>query len=86
MLAFLLLIQAATAAAPAPVAAPTQTAFSANADSKIQCRTVRMTGSRLADQKVCLPKREWDRMHTDAKESVSDMQDKRSTRPGDLGQ
>jgi hypothetical protein len=68
MFAFILL-QAATAvsAAPATPAPP--------ADLKIVCRTLQGTGSRLNSQRVCLPKREWQRMWDNGREATSSLQD-----------
>ncbi|WP_118856997.1 hypothetical protein [Sphingomonas mesophila] len=46
------------------------TAFAMNDDSRIICRTVSVTGTRLKQQQACLPKREWDRMFQEANASV----------------
>ena len=60
---------------------PGLTPFPLNEDSRILCKVVKMTGSRLYSTNVCLPKREWDRMHDNSKEEVSDLQDNYSKRP-----
>ena len=70
-----LLAQAATAASPAP-AAPTP--FTNLDDAKIVCRTMVGTGSRLNTQRVCLPRREWQRMWDNSKETVGGLQDHQS--------
>lgn len=59
------------------------TAFPLNEDSRILCKVMKITGSRLRATNVCLPKREWDRMHANSKEEVSDLQDNYSKRPPD---
>lgn len=57
------------------------TAFPLNEDSRMICRVVKITGSRLSSRNLCLAKREWDRMHSDTREEVSDLQDKYSKMP-----
>ena len=57
-----------------------ESAFAMNEDSRIVCRRLSITGSRLAAQKACLPQREWERMWKDSAEAMLKMQD-RSTRP-----
>jgi hypothetical protein len=51
-----------------------QTAFALTDDAQIVCRIVKPTGSRLANQKVCLPKREWQRMWEQGNESARSLQ------------
>ena len=70
-----LLAQAATAASPAP-AAPTP--FTNLDDAKIVCRTIAGTGSRLSTQRLCLPKREWQRMWDNSKETMGSLQNNQS--------
>ena len=55
------------------------TAFPLNEDSRIICRRLSLTGTRLTSQKTCLPEREWERMWKDSAEETLDLQDK-STR------
>lgn len=57
------------------------TAFPLNEDSRILCKVMKMTGSRLRSTTMCLPKREWDRMHANSKEEMNDLQDNYSKRP-----
>ena len=60
------------------------TPFPLNEDSRILCKVMKMTGSRLRSTNLCLPKREWDRMHDNSREEVSDLQDNYSKRtPGE---
>ena len=56
------------------------TAFALNEDSRILCKITKITGSRLRSANICLPMREWDRMHANSKEEVSDLQDHQSKR------
>lgn len=53
-------------------------AFPLNEDSRVLCKVVKMTGSRLRSTNVCLPKREWDRMHSDSMEEMNHLQDHQS--------
>ena len=53
--------------------------FAMNEDSRIVCRMVKGTGSRLSLSKVCLPQREWQRWWDEASAATFDFQDK-STR------
>lgn len=62
-----------------------ETAFTMNEDSRVVCRTLKQTGSRLQSSRVCLPNREWERMWKDSAESTLRSQDK-STRVRELGQ
>lgn len=60
------------------------TAFPLDEDSRIICRIVAETGTRLRSSKVCLPQREWQRMWDDGKETMSSLQDHQSKiRPED---
>ena len=56
-----------------------ETAFPLNEDSRIICRRLKVTGTRLTSQKACLPQREWERMWKDSAEAALKLQDK-STR------
>jgi hypothetical protein len=67
ILAFALL-QAATT--PPTTVAPTPPE-----DLRIVCRTLQGTGSRLNSQRVCMPKREWQRMWDNGREATSSLQD-----------
>ena len=77
ILLYLYLLQTA-ATAPAT----TQTATIAPDDAKIVCRTINETGSRIGGKRVCMSKREWRRMHDQAKETTSFYQDHQSKQPG----
>ena len=59
-----------------------ETAFPLNEDSRIICRRLKVTGTRLTSQKACLPQREWERMWKDSAEAALKMQDQ-STRVRD---
>jgi len=72
-------------AEPAPAAAE-PTPFTNPDDAKIVCRTLIGTGSRLNTQRVCLPKREWNRMYTESSEGVRKTQNQHSTLPRSWGQ
>jgi hypothetical protein len=52
------------------------TAFALSENSRIICRLVSATGSRLRSQQLCMPQREWQRMWDDSSFSVFEMQDK----------
>jgi hypothetical protein len=56
------------------------TAFSLSEDSRIICRSLSGTGSRLRSQQTCMPRREWQRMWDDSSAGVRKLQDQ-STRP-----
>ena len=56
-----------------------KTAFPLNEDSRIICRRLSVTGTRLTSQRACLPQREWERMWKDSAEATLELQDK-STR------
>ena len=70
-LAGLMLQSAPTATEPTP--------FTNKDDAKIICRTLVGTGSRLDTQRVCLPKREWNRMYTENSEGLRKKQNEHST-------
>jgi len=57
-----------------------ETAFPLNEDSRIICRKLSVTGTRLKSESVCLAKREWDRMWKESAEGTLELQDQ-STRP-----
>lgn len=78
MLMTFLLLQAAAAA---PEAA-SQTAAAQSDDAKIVCRTITITGSRLAGKRYCLSKREWRRMAREGEETARSHQDNYSKQPG----
>jgi hypothetical protein len=59
------------------------TAFPLNEDSRIVCRYLKATGSRLTTYKTCLPQREWERMWKDSAEAMLKFQDKSSRPPGE---
>ena len=59
-----------------------EAAFPLNEDSRIVCRRLRVTGTRLTSQQACLPQREWERMWKDSAEAALKMQDQ-STRVRD---
>lgn len=56
------------------------TAFSLSEDSRIVCRLLSATGSRLRSQQTCLPRREWQRMWDENSTAVRKLQDQ-SIRP-----
>lgn len=56
------------------------TAFSLSEDSRIVCRILSATGSRLRSQRTCMPQREWQRMWDESSYGVRKLQDQ-STRP-----
>ena len=51
------------------------TAFSLSEDSRIVCRILSETGSRLRTQQTCLPKREWQRMWDESSYGVRKLQE-----------
>ncbi len=61
------------------------TAFALNEDSRVICRIVKGTGSRLSTGEVCLPQREWQRMWDNGRETTSSIQDRfsKQDRTGD---
>ena len=59
------------------------TAFPLNEDSRIVCRRLKVTGSRLTSQRTCLAQREWQRMWDNGRETMGSLQDHQSkTRVG----
>ncbi|QIK95114.1 hypothetical protein G7076_00185 [Sphingomonas sp. HDW15A] len=58
-----------------------ETAYPLNDDSRIICRDLKETGTRIIIHETCLPKREWDRMWSDTSEAVRKLQGDFSTRP-----
>ena len=52
-----------------------ETAFPMNEDSRIICRKLTMTGTRLKTVKACLAKREWDRMWQESADETRKLQD-----------
>ena len=75
---FSVIALAALFAEPVPATAEL-TPFKNKDDAKIICRTLIGTGSRLNTQRVCLPKREWDRMSTENSEGLRKRQGEHST-------
>jgi len=57
------------------------TAFALNEDSRIVCRIVNGTGSRLSSRKLCMAQREWQRMWDNSRETARDLQDTFSKKP-----
>ena len=57
------------------------TAFALNEDSRVVCRIMRGTGSRLSATKVCMSEREWQRMWDNSRETARDLQDTFSKKP-----
>ena len=56
-----------------------ETAFPLNEDSRIICRRLSVTGTRLTSQRTCLPQREWQRMWDETRGTMSALQDRHST-------
>lgn len=59
------------------------TAFPLNEDSRIVCRILKATGTRLTSARTCLPQREWQRMWDESRATMGSLQDKQSARPED---
>jgi hypothetical protein len=57
------------------------TAFALTEDSRIICRELKGTGSRLSASKTCLPNREWQRMWEQGSATTRDIQDRYSKLP-----
>ena len=74
----IVLLQAAAGAAPA---APGTTLVPPD-DAKIVCRTITGTGSRLGGKRVCLSKREWQRMYDESRQTAQEYQNHQSKQPG----
>lgn len=58
-----------------------QTAFALSEGSRVVCKTLRATGSRLYAQQLCLPVREWERMYVDTRDDMGRLQVKYSVMP-----
>ncbi len=65
----------------APVKRVAMIAFPMDENSRIICRKLSVTGTRLKTISTCLPQREWDRMHSNGREEVSELQDNYSKLP-----
>ena len=63
----------------ASAAAGPDSAFPLNEDSRIICRRLKVTGTRLTSQRTCLPQREWQRMWDESRATMSTLQDRHST-------
>ena len=63
----------------ASVAVGPDTAFPLNEDSRIICRRLAVTGTRLTSQNTCLPQRDWQRMWDESRSTMSTLQDRNST-------
>ena len=57
------------------------TAFPLSEGSRIVCRVLKATGSRLSAQRTCLPQREWQRMWDNSSETMGELQNSHSNRP-----
>ncbi len=62
-----------------------ETAFPMNEDSRIICRRLRATGTRLTSQRTCMPLREWQRMWDESRSTMSVLQDRHSTQADIFG-
>lgn len=58
-----------------------QTAYPLNENSRIVCRLVKQTGTRIVTHELCLPKREWERMWVETSEGLRERQGDHSTLP-----
>ncbi len=54
-------------------------AFALNEDSRVVCRIVAGTGSRLSSARLCLPVREWQRMWDESRATMGKLQNTFST-------
>lgn len=63
----------------ASAAAGPDSAFPLNEDSRIICRRLKVTGTRLTSQRTCLPQREWQRMWDESRATMNTLQDRHST-------
>lgn len=63
-------------------ASPTSTQATSPDDSKIVCRTVNETGSRLGGKRVCMTKFEWRRLHEQSQATAREYQNHQSKQPG----
>lgn len=61
------------------------TAFVLSEDSRVICRLLSVTGSRLRTQQTCMAQREWQRMWDESRATMGHLQDKQSTRPENFG-
>lgn len=77
MLTISLFLLAQAAASPEPSAAP---AGAANPDSKVVCKSIKITGSRLQTKRICGTKRQWELMSREAEEHVRESQSQSSLR------
>ena len=51
-----------------------ETAFPMNEDSRVICRKLSVTGSRLKAVRTCLPQREWQRMYDNTQTEMKELQ------------
>lgn len=56
------------------------TPFPLNEDSRVVCRILKVTGSRLSSQRTCLPQREWQRLWDESRSTMGSLQDRFSKR------
>lgn len=70
MILSLLLLQAA---ATTPQGEEPKTAVPPSDKSKLVCKTITPTGSRLGGKRVCAPQSEWDRLASETQEGTQDM-------------
>lgn len=61
------------------------TAFALNEDSRIICKRLTVTGTRLTSQRTCLPQREWQRMWDESGGTMSSLQNRNSTPADQFG-
>ena len=52
----------------------TETAFPLNEGSRVICRVLKVTGSRLSSVRTCLPQREWQRMYENTQTEMKELQ------------
>lgn len=67
-----------TPAQKATMAKKHATPFALTEDSRIVCRVLKITGSRLASQPTCLAQREWQRMWDNGRETMGTLQNHQS--------
>lgn len=60
------------------------TAFSLSEDSRIVCRLLSITGSRLRTQQTCMPQREWQRLWDESSEGAARLMNRKSLRESDF--
>ncbi|WP_324696141.1 hypothetical protein ACLIMP_13675 [Novosphingobium aerophilum] len=79
-------VSAAAQAAEPAAATTTPVAAAPNAltdpDDVIKCRMIKVTGSRLAGERVCKPVGEWRRLRERGSEAARDIVDYSRSRPG----